>query len=86
MRGQVAGGRGVAVAQAARRVDPTVEAAGRARAERTPNMPDMIVTLDVLRLSGWLNAVADCRVQSEAYHESDMEGQETGAEGVGAAA
>ena len=44
------------------------------------------MTLDVLRLSGWLNADANCRVQSEAYHESDMEGQETGAEGVGAAA
>ena len=43
----------------------------------------MFVTLDVLRLSGWLNAVADCRVQSEAYHESDMEGQETGGRGSG---
>ena len=46
-------------------------------------MDPMFVTLDVLRLSGWLNAVADCRVQSEAYHESDMEGQETGGRGSG---
>ena len=46
--------------------------------ERTSNMPLMIVMLDVSRLSGWLNAVADCRVQWEAYHEGDMEGQETG--------
>ena len=50
----------------------------RARAERTENMEVMLVTLDVSRLSGWLNAVADCRVQREAHHEGDMEGQETG--------
>ena len=34
----------------------------RARAERTQNMACMFVTLDVSKLSGWLNAVADCRV------------------------
>jgi hypothetical protein len=34
----------------------------------------MSVTLDVSRLSGWLNTVVDCRVQREAYHEGDMEG------------
>ena len=56
----------MAVAQAARRVDPTVEAAGRARAERTPNMPYIFVTLDVSKLSGWLNADALCRVEREA--------------------
>ena len=38
----------------------------------------MFVTLDVSRLSGWLNDVADCRVQREAHHEGDMESQETG--------
>ena len=31
-------------------------------AERTKNMPLMSVTLDVLKLSGWLNAVR-CRVK-----------------------
>eukprot|EP00964_Phaeocystis_antarctica_P063586 scaffold38171_cov50-Phaeocystis_antarctica.AAC.6 len=36
------------------------------------------MTLDVSRLSGRLNAYAFCRVQREAYRESDMEGQETG--------
>ena len=42
----------------------TVEAEGRARAERTENMFCMSVTLDVSKLSGWLNADARCRVQS----------------------
>eukprot|EP00964_Phaeocystis_antarctica_P099505 scaffold65357_cov73-Phaeocystis_antarctica.AAC.1 len=41
-----------------------LKAAGaRARAERTRNMPVMSVTLDVLKLSGWLNAYANCRVE-----------------------
>ena len=38
----------------------TVEAEGRARAERTRNMYSMSVTLDVSKLSGWLNARASC--------------------------
>ena len=29
--------------------------------ERTWNMAYMVVTLEVLKLSGWLNAVAACR-------------------------
>ena len=46
------GGRGVAAAaQAARRAEPTVGAAVRARAERTKNMYCMVVTLEVSRLS-----------------------------------
>ena len=32
----------------------------RARAERTWNMYFMVVTLDVSKLGGWLNAVAAC--------------------------
>ena len=51
---------------AARRKAPTVEAEGRARAERTENIHHMSVTLDVSRLSGWLNADALCRVEREA--------------------
>ena len=35
----------------------------RARAERTWNMLLMVVTLDVSKLSGWLNADANCRVE-----------------------
>ena len=38
----------------------------RARAERTWNMVFMFVTLDVSKLSGWLNADADCRVERRA--------------------
>jgi hypothetical protein len=36
-----------------------------AREKRTENMPPMAVTLEVSRLSGWLNADA-CRDQREA--------------------
>ena len=35
----------------------------RARAERTRNMAFMLVTLEVSRLSSWLNADAPCRVE-----------------------
>ena len=38
----------------------------RARAERTRNMDCMSVTLDVSKLSGWLNADACCRVERRA--------------------
>ena len=38
----------------------------RARVERTANMPSMSVTLDASKLSGWLNAVAFCRVERRA--------------------
>ena len=50
-----------------------MEAAGRACAERTLNMYCMVVTLDVSRLSGWLNAVADCR-ESKGGHTVRGEG------------
>ena len=40
-----------------------MEVEGRARAERTENIPAMLVTLDVSKLSGWLNADAPCRVE-----------------------
>jgi len=35
----------------------------RARAERTVNINSMFVTLDVSKLSSWLNAFAPCRVE-----------------------
>ena len=38
----------------------------RARAERTRNIWCMFVTLDVSKLSGWLNAFASCRVERRA--------------------
>ena len=57
------------VGGASSRVAPTVEGAGRARAERTINMDRMSVTLDVSRLSGWLNARASCRVHRQGVDE-----------------
>ena len=56
----------MAVVQAARREGPTMKAEGRPRAERTENMYHMLVTLDVSRLSGWLNADAYCRAKRKA--------------------
>ena len=45
-----------------------LKAAGaRARAERTKNICCMSVTLDVSKLSGWLNADAYCRVERRAW-------------------
>ena len=37
-----------------------------ARAERTLNIESMLVTLDVLKVSDWLNADALCRVEGRA--------------------
>jgi len=39
----------------------------RARAERTWNMPCMVVTLEVSKLSGWLKADARCRVEGRGH-------------------
>ena len=41
---------------------------GRARAKRTENMPYMVLTLDVSKLSGWLNLYAICRVERRAWN------------------
>ena len=48
----------------------------RARAERTRNMLYMSVTLDVSKVSGWLNADADCRVERRAYDAGRGVGRE----------
>ena len=46
---------------------PTQKAGGgQARAERTEIMMAMFVTLDVSKLSGWLNTDAYCRVERRA--------------------
>jgi len=53
----------------------------RARAERTANMPTMSVTLEVSRLSGWLNARPSCRVEGRGTCTFDAgrgAGQEVG--------
>ena len=41
--------------------------AGHGEEERTQNMTRMVVTLEVSKLSGWLNAVACCR-ESKGGH------------------
>ena len=58
---------GAATAQTActRRDQP--KAGGRARVERTLNIPFMFATPEVSKSSGWLKAVASCRVESRAY-------------------
>ena len=45
------------------------QGAGHA-AERTLNMKLMPVTLDVSRLSGWLNADAPCRVKKGGHNDA----------------
>ena len=52
---------------------PTGERVAWAGAERTENMYSMVVTLEVSKLSGWLNAVAPCRVQRGAWEAGDMQ-------------
>ena len=61
-----AGGWGGVVGGASSRNARSVEAEGGARAERTANMDRMSVTLDVLMLSGWLNADALCRARKHS--------------------
>ena len=71
MRGEVwaggGSGRGPAAAHErhARREGPAVKAGGgyRAGGERTWNISFMVVTFDVSKLSGWLNADASCQVE-----------------------
>ena len=71
MRGVVRAGRREGVGQrwrkrhASGRLDSRLGA--RARAERTSNIQRMSVTLDVSKLSGWLNADAYYRVERGAY-------------------
>ena len=72
MRGEVRAGRRKGVGRRqrkrhARGMDPTEGWGARSRAERTRNMANMFVTLDVSKLSGWLKAYAFCRVERRAY-------------------
>ena len=56
-----------------------------ARAGRTLNICCMVVTLDVSKLSGWLNADAYCRVEKRAYDAERGVGREAGGRGPAAA-
>ena len=62
------------MAQAVCTEDPAAEMAWRAHAERTLNMAAMVVTLEMSKLSGWLNAAALCRVEREAWDEEHIVG------------
>ena len=42
-------------------------AQGTGRSVYTPNIWSMLVTLEVSKLSGWLNADANCRAERRAY-------------------
>ena len=48
------------------------------RAGRTRKMLLIAVTLDVSKLSGWLNAVALCRFETRAYEAGQGAGREAG--------
>ena len=78
--GRQAGGRGAGAAEGACTGNKVrLQACGAgARAERTENMPFMAVTLDVLKLGGWLNALVSCRVARGARM---MRGEVRGREG-----
>ena len=70
---------------------PSQDRRGRARVERTKNMSSMFVTLDVSKLSGWLNTFANCRVERrawmwEAVRPGRREGVVGGGDAIGARA
>ena len=50
-----------------KRPDSRLNWGPRARAERTRNMPPMDLTLEVSKLSSWLKADEDCRVEGRAH-------------------
>eukprot|EP00964_Phaeocystis_antarctica_P111984 scaffold76209_cov58-Phaeocystis_antarctica.AAC.2 len=54
--------------------------------ERTKNMQYMSVTLDVSKLSGWLNAYAVCQVGCRAYKAGRGAGRKVGGRGGGSSA
>ena len=55
-------------------------------AERTLNMSVMVVTRDVSKLSGWLNADARCRVEGHAIYGARCANRKARELGCGAAA
>ena len=62
MGGRREGVWGAVAVHAACTEDPAGHGGHGTRKGRTQNMPLIFVTLDVSRLSGWLNAYASCRV------------------------
>ena len=79
--GREAGGRRVTAVQAACRGEGSTAVSGAGHGEeRTQNMRYMLMTLEVSKLSGWLNADAPCR-ESKGGHtvRGEGAGQQTGA-------
>ena len=72
------GGRGATVQRAGK--GPTAQIGStRHGVERTSNMLCMVVTLEVLKLSGWLNADAPCQESRKEGHT--VQGQVYGSAG-----
>jgi len=67
-----------------KRPDSRLNWGPRARAERTRNMPPMDLTLEVSKLSSWLKADEDCRVEGRAHAMRGRRGasREAGGPGV----
>ena len=82
--GWEAGGREVAVTHAACKRGSNWGSGVGLGSERTQNIPLMVVTLDASRLSGWLNAVAPCRVDREGMRRGRHTGWEAGGRWVAA--
>ena len=85
MRSEVWAGGGRAWAGGSARAACTARGPGcegwggyRACAERTWNIQPMVVTLDVSKLSGWLNALAACRAERRAYGAGWVDGRVVG--------
>ena len=74
--GRAAGDRAVSRLQGRARLQ--VGGRGRGGQERTLNMAPMFVTREVSKLSGWLNADADCRAERMAYNAMRGAGRQTG--------
>ena len=81
------GGKGVGRLRRMQRAGegPTGHRWGGARAQRTWNMNCMVVTLDVSKLSDWLNADAYCRVARRAYDAGGMRAERRKGRGAAAA-
>ena len=54
----------------------------RTRTKRTPNMWRVLVTMDVSKYSGWLNALAPCRKRKDTMSLRSVPGGEGGRDGV----
>ena len=85
MGGEARAGRREGAERRRRHARGPTEGWARARAGRTRNMLFMFVTVDVSKLSVWLNADATCRVEGRAYDAGRGADREAGRHGAAAA-